>query len=130
MSTSPDLVTHDSGYDDPDRELTSLACSDGPNGLMTKYKWKIQGDIAGFPYIGGADVISGWNSPLCGSCWKLEYEGNRIHVMVVDHAGNGFNIADSALDELTDGKGIEQGRINVQATRVSVRECGVGIFGI
>lgn len=56
-------VSYDTGYDDGSRSLTAVSCSDGANGLITKYGWQNQGQVARFPYIGGADAISGWNSP-------------------------------------------------------------------
>jgi len=36
-----------------------VACSDGRNGLMNKYRWETQGDIPRFPYIGGHVAIPG-----------------------------------------------------------------------
>lgn len=40
-----------------------MSCSDGANGLITRYGWATQGVIPKFPYIGGAELIAGWNSP-------------------------------------------------------------------
>lgn len=57
------LVSYDTGYDDANRALTSVTCSDGTNGLITKYGWQIQGAIAGFPRIGGYVGVESWNSP-------------------------------------------------------------------
>lgn len=56
-------VSYDTGYDDGSRALTSLACSDGSNGLITKYNWQTQANVAGFPKIGGYMGVAGWNSP-------------------------------------------------------------------
>jgi hypothetical protein len=55
-------VSYDTGYDDKSRSLTAVACSDGANGLITKYGWQTQGQIK-TPYIGGYQGIAGWNSP-------------------------------------------------------------------
>ena len=54
-------VSYDTGYDDPTRSLTTVSCSDGVNGLITKYGWQTQGDVHRFPLIGGKAPIS-WNS--------------------------------------------------------------------
>jgi len=54
-------VSYDTGYDDPSRSLTTVSCSDGVNGLITKYGWQTQGDVHRFPLIGGKAPIS-WNS--------------------------------------------------------------------
>jgi hypothetical protein len=56
-------VSYDTGYDDAGRSLTSVSCSDGTNGLITKYGWQNQGAVAGFPRIGGYQGVAGWNSP-------------------------------------------------------------------
>jgi hypothetical protein len=56
-------VSYDTGYDDAGRSLTALSCSDGANGLITKYGWQNQGAVAGFPRIGGYMGVAGWNSP-------------------------------------------------------------------
>jgi hypothetical protein len=40
-----------------------VSCSDGQNGLITKYGWQNQGAVAGFPRIGGYMGVAGWNSP-------------------------------------------------------------------
>lgn len=56
-------VSYDTGYDDGSRSLTAVSCSDGANGLITKYGWQTQGQIRNFPYIGGVDAVGGWNSP-------------------------------------------------------------------
>jgi hypothetical protein len=55
-------VSYDTGYDSGDRQLTSLTCSDGSNGLITKYGWATQGQVAGFPRIGGYMGVASWNS--------------------------------------------------------------------
>lgn len=64
-SITPSLATRiawDSGYDNAGRSLKDIACSDGDNGLITRYGWTTQGSIATFPNIGGSDSIEGWNS--------------------------------------------------------------------
>lgn len=40
--------------------MSTVTCSDGPNGLMKKYP--TQGALPGFPNIGGVPGV-GWNSP-------------------------------------------------------------------
>lgn len=42
--------------------MNDVSCSDGVNGLTTRYGWTTQGAIPKFPYIGGAELIAGWNS--------------------------------------------------------------------
>ena len=65
-SITPSLGTRvawDAGYDDAGRSLKDVACSDGDNGLITKYGWTTQGAISSFPNIGASDTIAKWDSP-------------------------------------------------------------------
>lgn len=57
------IVSYDNGYDDASRSMTVVSCSDGANGLITRYGWQTQGQIPHFAYIGGYQGIAGWNSP-------------------------------------------------------------------
>ncbi|KAH6686972.1 EC5 protein [Plectosphaerella plurivora] len=118
-------VSYDTGYDDGSRPLTSVSCSDGANGLITRYGWQNQGQVKGFPYIGGADAIAGWNSNQCGTCWQLTYNGKSINILAIDHAGSGFNIALDAMNALTNGQAVSLGRVDATATQVAISACGL-----
>ena len=82
------------------------------------------GSLPNFPDIGGAAAI-GFNSPECGSCWELTYNGTSINILAIDHADSGFNIALGAFNMLTDGNGVSVGRINAQAQQVDASQCGL-----
>ncbi|KAI0394516.1 cerato-platanin [Xylariaceae sp. FL0594] len=118
-------VAYDQGYDDASRSLTTVACSDGPNGLITRYGWQTQGQIPRFPHIGAAAAVGGWNSPGCGTCWQLTYAGRTVFVLAVDKAGSGFNIGLQAMNELTGGQAVQLGRVDATATQVGVGSCGL-----
>ncbi|KAL2127737.1 hypothetical protein VTI74DRAFT_10244 [Chaetomium olivicolor] len=124
-ASSATSVSFDPGYDDAGRTLNVVACSDGTNGVMWKYGWKTQGDVKGFPYIGGAEAVSGWNSPNCGTCWRASYNGKTIHVLAIDHAAVGLNIGLAAMNDLTNGRGVELGRIEAEVTQVPISNCGL-----
>ncbi|KFX89471.1 hypothetical protein O988_08623 [Pseudogymnoascus sp. VKM F-3808] len=117
-------VSYDTGYDNDARPLTEVACSDGENGLITRKGWHTQGDIP-TPYIGGAQAVEGWNSLNCGTCWRLDYKGRSINVLAIDHTDAGFNIAQEALDALTNGQAVQLGRIDAQATQIAANICGM-----
>ncbi|KIJ45441.1 hypothetical protein M422DRAFT_166828 [Sphaerobolus stellatus SS14] len=135
-------VTYDNTYDNPTGSLNSVACSNGANGLVTK-GYTTFNSLPNFPYIGGAQAVAGWNSTNCGSCWSLTYNGNNIYgkhsfinfplevllstrvlVTAIDTAGLGFNIAQEALDKLTDGHAVQFGKFNVTAVQVPASKCG------
>ena len=84
------------------------------------------GSLPTFSNIGGAGAVAGWNSPNCGSCWKLTYNGTSINVLAVDHSAAGtFNIALAALNKLTHNQAVFLGRVNAQATQVASSVCGL-----
>lgn len=116
-------VSYDTTYDNASLSLASVACSDGPNGLLTKHFTTI-GSLP-TKNVGGAAAISGWGSAECGTCWALTYNGVTVNVLAIDHAQSGFNVAESTLNALTDGQAVFLGRINAQATQVSASACGL-----
>ncbi|KAK1255330.1 hypothetical protein MKX08_009325 [Trichoderma sp. CBMAI-0020] len=124
-AVSADTVSYDTGYDDASRSLTVVSCSDGANGLITRYHWQTQGQIPRFPYIGGVQAVAGWNSPNCGTCWKLTYSGKTIYVLAVDHSAAGFNIGLDAMNALTNGNAVQYGRVDATASQVAVKNCGL-----
>ncbi|KEY72040.1 hypothetical protein S7711_00058 [Stachybotrys chartarum IBT 7711] len=118
-------VSFDRGYDNAGRSLTSVACSDGPNGLMTRYGWTTQGAVPRFPNIGGANTVAGWNSPQCGACYRLSYQGRSVNVLAVDSSTSGFNIALAAMNTLTGGQAEQLGRVEATVTQIQPRDCGL-----
>lgn len=122
-------VSYDPAYDTSSTSLTQVACSDGKNGLIPR-GFSTFGSLPKFPHIGGAPAVTGWNSTACGSCWQLTYTNGQgvkksIDVLAIDVAPNGFNIALSAMNELTNGQAVALGRVNVDAKQVSASSCGL-----
>ena len=117
-------VSYDETYDNASASLTSVACSDGTNGLITK-GFSSFGSLPQFPNIGGASAIAGWNDAACGTCWTLTYNGRSINVLAIDHAGSGFNVALAAMNTLTNNQAAALGRINAEATQVAASVCGL-----
>lgn len=125
VATSAITVAYDEGYDQAGRSLTAVSCSDGANGLITRYGWSTQGQIPKFPNIGAAAAVAGWNSAACGTCWKLTYGGRSVNVLAVDHAAAGFNIALGAMNTLTNGQAVALGRVEATAVQVDKSACGL-----
>ena len=117
-------VSYDTTYDNSGQSLATVSCSDGPNGLLTR-GFSTFGSLPRFPNIGGAAAVGGWNSPSCGTCWRLTYQGRSINVLAIDHAGAGFNIALTAMNTLTNGQAVNLGRIDATATQVAASNCGL-----
>ncbi|KAK0439897.1 immunomodulatory protein [Armillaria borealis] len=117
-------VGYDNGYGVGSNSLANVACSDGANGLLTK-GFTTYGSLPTFPYIASSDSIAGWNSPNCGTCWQLTYNGRTITVLAVDHALSGFYTSQAALDDLTNGHAVEFGTVQATATQVAASACGL-----
>lgn len=80
---------YDQVYDSPTRSLSTVACSDGSNGMLTRGYTNFS-SLPHFPFIGAISAIS-WNSALCGSCWELTYlsahnGSHTIRVLAIDTA--------------------------------------------
>ncbi|KAI0713557.1 Cerato-platanin [Earliella scabrosa] len=117
-------VSYDETYDNKSGRLTTVACSDGENGLLTK-GFSTFGSLPQFPNIGGAAAVGGWNSDQCGTCWQLTYKGRSINVLAIDHTDTGFNLALKAMDTLTNGQAKFLGRIDATAKKVASSQCGL-----
>ncbi|KAF8506828.1 Cerato-platanin-domain-containing protein [Russula emetica] len=116
-------ATYDTFYDNKSGLMNNVACSNGANGLSSRFP--TFGDVPSFPFLGGAfDVV--WNSPNCGSCWNLTNPatGTSINIVAIDTAGAGFNIAQKAFVQLNGGQ-IGQGVLDVVASKVSPSVCGL-----
>ena len=84
-----------------------------------------QGDAVSFPYIGGAQAVTGWNSPNCGSCWSATYNGKTIHMLAIDHTGTGLNLGLAAMNDLTNGHAVEFGRVDAHVQQAPLSNCGL-----
>ncbi|KAK3049261.1 hypothetical protein LTR09_009439 [Extremus antarcticus] len=118
-------VSYDTVYDNASGALTSVACSDGSNGLITKYKYNTFGQIPHFPNIGGSSTIPSWNAATCGQCYALTYKGKTVNVLAIDTAPSGFNIAEGAMNNLTGGQAVALGRVTATIKKVGVAKCGL-----
>ncbi|KAF8518093.1 Cerato-platanin [Gautieria morchelliformis] len=117
--------TYDNTYDNPAGSLNGVACSNGVNGLVTK-GFTTFSSLPSFPHIGGAMAVTGWNSTKCGSCWALTFNQTKtINVLAIDTSANGFNIAQKALDELTNNQAVALGRVPITAVEVDPSACGL-----
>ncbi|KAI9452946.1 immunomodulatory protein [Lactarius psammicola] len=121
---SADTVRYNTFYDNPSTSLNSVACSNGDNGLITK-GYTTFGSLPSFPAIGGVSAVKGWNSPQCGSCWKLTYNGKSIYVTAIDTIFDGFSISLGAMNELTNGRARELDVVDAKATQVDRWHCGL-----
>jgi hypothetical protein len=71
--------------------LTQVSCSDGANGLMTRWGYSTIDPMA--PYVAAVSNVV-WNSPNCGKCYKVTAStGNSIYVTAIDHCAPVSNYA-------------------------------------
>jgi hypothetical protein len=115
-------VGYDSVYDNSQNSLSTVACSDGANGMLTK-GFTTFGSLPSFPNIGAAQAVAGWNSSACGSCWQLSYGKKSITITAIDHSDNGYVVSLEAMNFLTNGQAQNLGIINARATQVDKSNC-------
>ncbi|KAH9483667.1 Allergen Asp f 15 homolg [Psilocybe cubensis] len=124
LTTSFDTV-----YDNAAASLATVACSDGPNGLLTR-GFTTFGSLPHFPNIGGAPAVTGHGSSACGTCWQLAFKNssgitNTINIIAIDVATPNFNIALGAMNKLTNNQAQQLGRVSITATEVAASACGL-----
>ena len=117
-------VGYDPVYGNSQNSLSTVACSDGANGMLTK-GYTTFGSLPSFANIGAAQAVTGWNSTACGSCWQITYGGKSINFTAIDHADDGFVLSDVSMNYLTNGQAEQLGVINAQATQVNESYCGL-----
>ncbi|CRG91573.1 hypothetical protein PISL3812_08623 [Talaromyces islandicus] len=121
---SKSTATFDTAYDNPSLSLSTVTCSNGEHGLVTR-KYKVISDLP-TRYVGGSPTVKAWNDPNCGACYALTYNHTKtVNVLAIDLAVGQFNVALSALNELTGGNAQDFGRVDVQYELVNPRECGM-----
>ncbi|KAG0694646.1 Cerato-platanin [Suillus ampliporus] len=117
-------LSYDTTYDDASLSLDSVACSDGPNGLITK-GYTTLGSLPTFPNVGGVYTVTGWDSAACGTCYNVTYGSTTIAVLAVDTATEGFNLSEEAMNALTGNEAVFLGRVSVTAVEVAASVCGL-----
>ncbi|KAF8881933.1 immunomodulatory protein [Gymnopilus junonius] len=122
-------VSFDTAYDNKAGSLDTVACSNGSNGLENR-GFSTFGSLPNFPNIGGAPAITGFNSVNCGTCWNLTFVNSQgvsksINILAIDVATPNFNIAEEAMNTLTNGQAVQLGRVPITASQVSASLCGL-----
>ena len=119
----PLRATYNATFDDKAGSLNSVACSNGPNGLASRFP--TFGDIPNFPFVGGAFDVE-CNSPNCGGCWNITNPttGVSIQITAIDTATGGFSIAQEAFEQLNGGQ-TGEGVVDVVANKVAPSVCGL-----
>lgn len=122
-------VSYDKKYDAGGTSLTTVACSNGVNGLIPQ-GYSTFDSLPNFPMIGAAPTITGWNSPNCGNCYRLHFKAGNVdgtvYVTAVDAAPGGFNLGLQAMDQLTDGMAVHLGRVDATYSEADPAKCGFG----
>ncbi|KAF9009508.1 Cerato-platanin [Cyathus striatus] len=126
-------ASFDTVYDNANGDLTTVSCSDGQNGIITRFGFTKFSQLPSFPNIGGAPAVGGFNSAGCGTCWELSFttaQGatNRLNVTAIDVSSpTSFNIALAALNTLTNNQAQQLGRVNITSRQVPSTGCGLPI---
>ncbi|KAF4963116.1 hypothetical protein FSARC_8829 [Fusarium sarcochroum] len=119
-------VTYNGIFDDATTSVKEFACWNGKKGSLIEDQGWV--DLQDLPrVIAGYEGVDGPDSPLCGTCWILEYEGRSRPMIVVDSAKSGFATDIKTMDSLTGGRATKFGRVNVTAFQSpELFDCGIG----
>ena len=123
--SAAERASYDNTYDNASGDMNTVACSNGPNGLSSRFP--TFGSLPTFPNIGGSSAIAGFGSAECGSCWHLTFSQTGVSILVtaIDHTLDGFNLSQEALDKLTNGNAVFDGAVDVNAVQVDKSQCGL-----
>lgn len=121
-STETASATFDTDYDDASLSLSTVTCSNGENGLVTK-GYNTVGDLP-TQDVAGSLTVKGWNDVNCGACYSLSYKNETVYVVAIDAAIGEFNVAQKVLDKLTHGHAQEFGSVPVDYEKVDELNCG------
>ena len=72
-AVSATVVKYDPVYNNAGQSLSTVACSDGSNGLLTK-GFTTFSSLPSYPNIGASQYVGGYNDADCGSCWNITYQ--------------------------------------------------------
>jgi hypothetical protein len=124
LAQTTETLSYDTSYDESTLSLSSVACSDGANGLETK-GYTTLGSLPTFPNVGGVYSVTGWNSAACGACYNVTYGSETVTILAVDVSKAGFTISETAMNTLTGNLAVELGRVDVTAAQVDASACGL-----
>ncbi|KAF8120902.1 Cerato-platanin [Boletus edulis] len=118
-------LKYDNTYDTSGLSLDTVACSNGPNGLETKYGYTTLGTVPAYPNLGAVYTVSGWDSPKCGACYAVTYQatGVTVNILAVDKTDTGFTVSQQAMDNLTANHAVEFGHVEVSFEEVDPSRC-------
>ncbi|EPS35891.1 hypothetical protein H072_10655 [Dactylellina haptotyla CBS 200.50] len=108
--------------------LTSFACSDGANGLITKTgaqnAQQLKAKLKPNTYI-VAGGIQGWNSPNCGQCWRARApNGVTAQFVLIDKATPPYIVGGTEMFKLlSPSKTLQEGHVTVYVTELSRDAC-------
>ena len=113
------IVTYNTAYNNKTSVFRELACwNKDTNTVLPGYDY--------IPFgIMGIDTITGPDSPLCATCWILEYGGNARPVLAVDSAKSGVVLSLEGMNSLTGGQAEKLGRVDADYLQVAPINCGL-----
>jgi hypothetical protein len=118
------------------QSLTTVACSDGENGLMTRFGYTTIDPMS--PYVAATSNVV-WNSDKCGVCYavKSDYNGGTtVYVTAIDGSGGSpdpaalhFDLHPVAFEELLGKDGVAAGSSYVTYEEVDYHKCKGNLGG-
>lgn len=107
------------------QNTNEVACSDGLNGLQTKYNLF---DITTLYPMVGAFSDAPWNSTNCGGCYRLSSGASTVDITAIDYCekkdgGPHFDLSAIAFSQLLGDKGVQDGSGYASWKKISNSPC-------
>ncbi|KZV70898.1 Epl1 protein, partial [Peniophora sp. CONT] len=109
-------VRFDPIYNTPGESTDVVACSNLADQFPTFSSFPT------YPSIGGAQAISGFADPDCGTCYNITFNGKSQLFTAIDVAGDGIVTSETSYSALADPA---TGEINASVVQVDKSLCGM-----
>jgi hypothetical protein len=108
--------------------LTLFSCSDGANGLMTRYGvnnlQQLRNKLQPNTYVGASPAVTGWNDPNCGRCFRATNPSNNKALnFVVIERNSGVVTGEEGFRLLSPSGTISEGTLTVNVAELPSQSC-------
>jgi hypothetical protein len=124
-----DTLKYNRDYDyAQNTELTSFSCSDGANGLITRYGvnnlQRLQTKLQPNTYIGASPAVAKWNDPNCGKCFRATNPSNNKSLnFVVIEQNSGVVTGEEGFRLLSPSGTTSEGTLTVNVAELPSQSC-------
>lgn len=124
------VLKYDPLYDySTNTPLNLFACSDGANGLITRYKvntlQQLRAKLKSNVHVAAMASIAGWNSVRCGECYRVRNPKNNktLKIVAVDRSTPAVVAGTLPFKTLSPSGSLDEGSLIVYLTALPASDC-------